>query len=1035
MFASIFLSALLAAPQDTAHIVIVSTTDVHGRVADWDYVADRPFGGGLVRVATVVDSLRRRHPDQVVLVDAGDLIQGNAFAAYFAGEAPRDTNPVIRAMNLLRYDAATPGNHEFNWGLATLDAALRAARFPYVSGNIRGEPRGRLVHPPYTVVQRGKVRIGVAGFTTPGVMVWDRENVRGRVRVDPIERSAPSVLRELRRRSDLSVVVIHSGMDGSSSYDTAGVGPENVAARLARGAARPDLVVVGHSHREMRDSVINGVHFVQPRNWAQSVSVMHVDLVRRGSRWVPVRWKGDIVPLDSARADARIARELQGAHDSVLAWVREPLGTAAAPMLAAHARAEPTPIIGLIHAVQRARTGAQLSAASAFNIGAGFSAGPIRLGDVAGIYPYENTLRAIRITGAQLKAFLEQSARYYRVDAGAVRINDSMPGYNFDMVAGASYEIDLSRPVGSRIVGLSVDGRPVRPADSFTMAVNSYRQEGGGGYAMLRGAPVVYDKGENIRDLIVDEIRKRGRIEPKVFAESNWRFVPAKLAAEVRALQQAGDHEAPRTPRRRGRTVLRILTTNDFHGALLAGTPSWAQGRRIGGAAALEALMDSAEAECDCPTVWLDGGDQMQGTLTSNLAYGRSTVEAFNAMGLAAAAIGNHDFDWSVDTLRARMKEARYPWLAANVFDSASGRRPQWARPWAVIEADTLRIGVIGYITTQTKSIVKAEFVRGLDFRGVGSIRGALDSLAQERPHLTVLVAHAGASCDSTRCSGEILDVAAALGKRIDAVVAGHVHLLAETAVGGVPVIQARSSGTALGILDLIANADGSRAWQSRVETVYADSVTPEAGIAAIVERYSRQSDSLAAQVVTTLASSLRKDRSRQYPLGNLIADAQRSVTRADIAIMNNGGIRGTGLAAGPVTYADLFELQPFANGMVTVRVSGAVVLRALEHAVSDGYPEAHVSGVTARYDSARPRGSRIVDARLEGGQRLAASRLYTVALNDFMVTGGSGYTMFEGARVQRTGKTDLEVLIEYLTSRKRPVTASFGDRIQPVRR
>ena len=137
MFASIFLSALLAAPQDTAHIVIVSTTDVHGRVADWDYVADRPFGGGLVRVATVVDSLRRRHPDQVVLVDAGDLIQGNAFAAYFAGEAPRDTNPVIRAMNLLRYDAATPGNHEFNWGLATLDAALRTARFPYVSGNIR----------------------------------------------------------------------------------------------------------------------------------------------------------------------------------------------------------------------------------------------------------------------------------------------------------------------------------------------------------------------------------------------------------------------------------------------------------------------------------------------------------------------------------------------------------------------------------------------------------------------------------------------------------------------------------------------------------------------------------------------------------------------------------------------------------------------------------------------------------------------------------------------------------------------------------
>lgn len=1038
MFAPFLLAALLAAPQDTAHIVIVSTTDVHGRVADWDYVEDRPFDGGLVRVAAVVDSLRRRYPDQVVLVDAGDLIQGNAFAAYYANVAPRDTNPVMRAMNLLRYDAATPGNHEFNWGLKTLGAAIGAARFPYVSGNIRLEPRGRLAYPSHTVVRRGKVRVGVAGFTTPGVMVWDREKLRGRMRVDPIERSAPPVLRELRRRSDLAVVVIHSGMDGSSSYDTAGVGAENVAARLARGPVRPDLVVVGHSHREMRDSVINGVHFVQPKNWAQSVSVMHVDLVRRGSRWIPVRWQGDIVPLEAVQPHPEVSRALEGAHDSVLAWAREPLGTALAAMPAALARAEPTPIIGLIHAVQRERTGAQLSAASAFNIDAGFERGPIRLGDVAGIYPYENTLRAVRITGAELKAFLEQSARYYRFDSSGVRINDSIPGYNFDMVSGASYEIDLTRPVGSRIVNLAVGGRPVGPADSFTMAVNSYRQEGGGGYTMLRGAPVVHDRGENIRDLIVDRIRAEGRIDPKNYTESNWRFVPAKLAAGVRALQRSAERpaaEGPRTPRRRERPILRILTTNDFHGALLPGKPSWAQGRSIGGAAALEALMDSAEAECACPTIWLDGGDQMQGTLTSNLAYGRSTVEAFNAMGLSAAAIGNHDFDWSVDTLRARMRDARYPWLAANIFDSTTGRRPAWARPWAIIEADTLRIGVIGYITTETKSIVKAEHVRGLEFRGATSLRGALDSLARERPHLTVLVAHAGAVCDSARCGGEILDVARTLGKRIDAIVAGHVHLLAETDVDGVPVIQARSSGTALGILDLVRAPDGRRTWESRVETVHADSVTPERGIAELVERYSRRSDSLAARVVTTLASSLRKDRSGQYPLGNLIADAQRSVTGADIAIMNNGGIRGTGLAAGPVSYGQLFELQPFANTMVTVRVPGSVVLQALEHAVAEGAPEAHVSGVSARYDPSRPRGARIVDARLNGGQPLSPTRQYTVAVNDFMVTGGSGFTMFGGARVQRTGKTDLEVLIEYLQSRKRPVTASFGNRLEAVRR
>lgn len=1033
MFATLLLSALLAAPQDTAHVVIVATTDVHGRVADWDYAADRPFDGGLVRAATVVDSLRRRYPDQVVLVDAGDLIQGNSFAAYFARVAPQDTNPVIRALNLLRYDAATLGNHEFNWGLATLERALAGAAFPYVSGNIRSTRTGRLLHPAFTVVNRGKVRVGIAGFTTPGVMVWDRENVQDRLRVAPIEGAARPVLRDLRRRADLSIVLIHSGLDGASSYDTTGVGPEHVAARLARGPSRPDLVVVGHSHREVRDTVINGVHFVQPRNWAQSVSVTHVDLVRQGGRWQPVRWKGDIIPLRSVAPEPRVAAAFRGAHDSVLAWVREPLGTATGPMPAALARAEPTPIIGLIHAVQRERTGAQLSAASAFNIGAGFTRGPIRLGDVAGIYPYENTLRAIRISGAQLRAFLEQSARYYRVDAqGKLRLNDSIPGYNFDMVSGVDYTIDLSRPVGERIRDLARGGRPVTPTDTFTMAVNSYRQEGGGGFGMLRGAPVVYDRDENIRDLIVETIRARRTIEPRAYAESNWRIVPAERASEVRALQRAPE---PGGPAPKDAIVLRIVTTNDFHGALLPGTPGWAQGARIGGAAALEALMDSVEAECGCPTVWFDAGDQMQGTLTSNLVHGRSVVETFNAMGLAAAAIGNHDFDWSVDTLRARMKEARYPWLAANVFDSTTGRRPSWARPWAVITVDTLRIGVIGYITTQTKSIVRAEHVRGLVFRPVASIRGALDSLAAERPDLTVLLAHAGAACDSTRCSGEVMQVARALGSGIDAVVAGHVHLLADTDVDGVPILQARSSGTTLGVLDLVRTADGKRAWRTRTETVFTDSVTPAADVAAIVERYRARSDTLASRVVVRLASTLRKDRSGQYPLGNLIADAQRTVARADIAIMNNGGIRGPGLTAGPLTYADLFELQPFANQLVTVRVSGAVVLRALEHALADGLPDAHVSGVTVRYDDTRPRGSRVVEARLAGGKPIRPAGRYTVALNDFMVGGGSGFTMFRGAEVTTLGLSDLDALIAYLTSRPQPVTVSFGDRIVRVRR
>ncbi len=293
------LALLAAAPvsQDTAHLVVVATTDVHGRATHWNYLDDRPGPGGLARAATVVDSLRRRYPDQVVLVDAGDLIQGDPFAAYFASVAPRDPNPIVDAMNAMRYDAMAPGNHEYNWGLDVFRHTFAL-------------PGDTLMFPATTVVRRGPVRVGIAGFTTPGVMVWDRENVRGRARVAPVGSAAAETVRRLDRQADFTLVLIHSGMDGSASYDTTGVGDENVAATFAALPVKPDMVVVGHSHREMRDSVIAGVHFVQPRNWAQSLSVMHVSLVRGDDGWRPVRWRGELVPLRDVPPSPVVMRRL-----------------------------------------------------------------------------------------------------------------------------------------------------------------------------------------------------------------------------------------------------------------------------------------------------------------------------------------------------------------------------------------------------------------------------------------------------------------------------------------------------------------------------------------------------------------------------------------------------------------------------------------------------------------------------------------------------------------------------------------------------
>src|SRR5439155_1752021 len=452
-------------------VVIVSTTDVHGRVLGWDYVRDAAAPGGLSRAATMVETLRAQYPEQVVLVDAGDLIEGNLFAAYFAERDSQRPHPVVDALNAMQYDAATPGNHEFDFGTAVLARATGDATYHYVSANIFKGAGDTLVYPPHVVVTRGGVKIGITGFTTPGVMVWDRSQLGGRIRVRPIAEAAPPAMRRLDLAGvDLKVVLIHSGLNEPSSYDTAGVGAENAALGLASiplPAPRPDLVIVGHSHKEMRDYVVNGVHFVQPRNFALSLAVVHVSLVKETSGYRVVSMRPELIPLASA--------------------------------------------------------------------------------------------------GDQLKAYLEQAARYFRTyQPGAPLLNDSVAGFNFDIVSGVTYTIDLTQAPGRRIRGLAFRGRAVAPADSFTLALNSYRQSGGGGYTMLQGARVVYDRGESIRDLLAAEIRTRRLLTAQGVSSPNWSVGPAEARA---ALRQAFTPSVVVVPRPDS-TLLRVLAINDFHGAL-----------------------------------------------------------------------------------------------------------------------------------------------------------------------------------------------------------------------------------------------------------------------------------------------------------------------------------------------------------------------------------------------------------------------------------------------------------------------------------
>ena len=1020
MFSLLIALPLLAAPvQDTARVVVVATADVHGHATDWDYLVGRPFPGGLARVATVVDSLKARHPGQVVVVDAGDMIQGDPFATYFARVSPRDPNPIIEAMNLIGYDAATPGNHEFDWGLPTMREAIAGAAFPYVSSNIYTLAGDTLFYPPYVIVPRQGVRVGIAGFTTPGAMVWNRDQLRGKLRIERIPTAAARVLAPLRRESDLAVVVIHSGLDGPASYDTTGVGGENVAASLAGLPVRPDLVVVGHSHREIRDSVLKGVHFVQPRPFGGSVAVTHIDMLRQRGRWRLVRIRSDLVPTAEVAPSHRLTQRLAASHAAVVDWMNTPIGEATGPMRASAARAEPTPVLNFVNTIQRKRTGADLSAASAFDLRAGFDRGEIRLGQVVGLYPYENTLRAVRISGAQLKQYLEHSARYFETDpVGRVSIN-RVPGYNYDIVSGARYDIDLRRPPGDRIQNLTVGGRAVAPGDGFTLAVNSHRQTGAGGYTMLRGAPVVYDKGENIRDLLIEEIRTRKVIDPGEYAAAEWRIVPEGSAAAVRDLFRV-QRTFPESPR--DTVILRVLATADLHGALQSRVAGQRGERASGGVAVLASLMDSLTAGCDCPTLRLDAGDALQGTVTSNVTRGRAMVDVLNRLGIAAAVPGDHDFEWSVDTLRRRMSEARFPWVAANVFETVGGKRPDWAVPYRMLEAGGLSVAVVGYITPEIKSSIKAELTTGLRFgEGALAIHDVLSEVRAQRPDLTVVLAHAGGSCSSDVCTGEVIRLADAIESRtVDLIVAGHTHEIVNTRVAGVPIVQPGSEGSAIAVADVVKTPAGGREVRTRIETVSAGRIPANTDMAALVEAYQRRADSLTTRVVATVKLPLARSGD-QYGLGTMLAEARRNVLRADVGLVSNSGIRAD-LPAGSVTYGQLFEVQPSQNRLVKLTVSGRQLREVLEHALRHGgRPAAHIAGARVRYDPRRRPGSRVQSVELKG-RKLRPDDRYTLAVDDFLTAGGDGYTMLVGLPNEPGALLDVDGVITYLRRLPQPV-------------
>ncbi|MEN8144376.1 MAG: 5'-nucleotidase C-terminal domain-containing protein [Gemmatimonadota bacterium] len=529
-------------PVETARILLLGTTDVHGHLLPWNYATDQPEDGSLAQAATLIDSLRATN-DGVLLFDSGDLLQGTALNTRQAYLGEGEGHPAVAAMNELHYSAAVPGNHEFNYGLDFMHSALGGAQFPFLAANLYHAHSDSLVFPPFAVLEAAGLRVGIIGFTNPGIALWDRGNVEGRVRLADIVESAQRWMPQLLDRSpDIIVALAHSGLGPGSSYSAStGVPEENAVVRLAQTVPEIDVIFSGHSHLRIEGEEVGNAVIMQAGRFAQNVAAVQVGLTRSGGKWSIETRRAFLLPTAGAAVHPAVESLVTEAHTATREWVLEPIGSTPERWSAASARFEDSPILDLINAVQLEFTGADLASTASFNPKAGFGPGPISRRDILGLYVYPNTLKAVRVTGEDLRAYLEWSARYYHSWPTRQLVNDSVPGFNFDVISGLDYELDLTRPVGQRVASLSRDGRELGAGDTLTLAVNSYRQSGGGGATTIAGAPVVFSAEETIADLIVEFVERRGVLRSADIYQRNWSIGPVEAVERLKESNAAAD--------------------------------------------------------------------------------------------------------------------------------------------------------------------------------------------------------------------------------------------------------------------------------------------------------------------------------------------------------------------------------------------------------------------------------------------------------------------------------------------------------------
>ncbi len=463
------------------------------------------------------------------------------------------------AMNAMRYDAAALGNHEFNYGIDTLRTFESQCRFPLLAANALDAKTLRPAFQPYTVKHirvpgAPDIKVGILGLTNPGIALWDKDNVAGKMSFTGLVEQAKKYVPRMRALGcDVVFLTDHSGLDGSSSYGNELPYVENASNLVAEQVPGIDAILVGHTHTEVSSYTVTNkatgkdVILSEPYCYGMRLTVFDFELELERGQWKVTSTKAKTLDPKGVDEDEHIVSLLKADHDLVVKYVNTAVGTCTEDLSAAEACWKDVPVMDFIHQVQMTAVAAGLSTADAalplisvaapFSRSADIPKGDVTIRDVAGLYIYDNTLYGKKLTGAQLRDYLEFAAKYYHqvpagtaVDTATLTNANSFWDYMYDTAAGVEYEIDIAQAEGSRIKNLRYKGTSVADDQVFVVAVNNYRANGGSGYPHIAAADIAYSSTNEIRQLMIDYVTTKGSLNPADFAVTNWRLTQGGAA-------------------------------------------------------------------------------------------------------------------------------------------------------------------------------------------------------------------------------------------------------------------------------------------------------------------------------------------------------------------------------------------------------------------------------------------------------------------------------------------------------------------------